>query len=108
MMFDYFSDWMVDIIPRNYDQVDDGAGSWSADAVDSPTVKAVLYNRSAAERLFSKTWSEDISDVAVVNDITNITSDSFIVYNGLEYEVDSVVNVGEQSEVYTVGLKVKK
>ena len=108
-MLDYFADWTVSVTPRNYAEVDNGSGTWERTPTDSPDIDVVKYNRSAAERLFSQTWSEDVSDVLVVDDITNITNKSYIVFDSIEYSVESgPVNVGEQSDVWTVGLKVQK
>jgi hypothetical protein len=76
--------------------------------VDQTAVKGVLYNRSAAERYFSQTWAQDVSDVFVCGADSGITGTGRLVYDGTTYECEEPVNEGNQGEVYTVALRVHK
>ncbi len=104
-LLDYFADWVVSVTPRNYTSAPDSSGQWVQTPTDGDPVDGVLYNRSAAERYYSQTWAEDVSEVFVTNDVSNITTDSSLVYDGVVYSVDSVIDVAHQSETWLVGLK---
>lgn len=110
-ILDYFDDWKISAIPRGYGvgSANSLTGLWEkGSAIDSEAIEGVKYNRSAAERYFSQTWAEDVTDVFVTDDVDNASLTGLLVIDGLEYQIDSIVNVGEQEEVWTIGLKIIK
>ncbi len=107
-ILDYFSDWKVTVTPITIIQAPDASGSWVDTETEGTPIIGVLYNRSTAERYYSQTWASDISDVFVTDVVTEITKGSTLKYGDTYYSTDTPVNVGNQSEVWTVGLKVIK
>ncbi len=106
-ILDYFTKWKVTVTPITITQAPDpDTGIWGDTPVDGTPVKGVLYNRSDAERYYSQTWASDVSDVFVTDDVTELTPDSNVRYGSRTYSVESVVNVGNQDNAWTVGLKV--
>ncbi len=107
-ILDYFSDWKVTVTPITITQAPGASGNWVDTETEGTPITGVLYNRSTAERYYSQTWASDISEVFVTDVVTEITKGSTLKYGDISYSTDTPVNVGNQSEVWTVGLKVIK
>lgn len=105
---DYFNDWEISAIPRNYTSAPDpDTGEWIDEVpVDGDAISGVKYNRSAAERYFSQTWAEDVAEVFVTGDIGTATKTGKLVIDSVEWSIDSIIDVGELGEVFVIGLKV--
>lgn len=108
-ILDAFTDWMISATPQTMTSAKNPlTGIFEDSYVDQTAVNGVLYNRSAAERYFSQTWAQDVSDVFVCGSGSGITGTSRLVYDGTIYECEEPVNVGHQDEVFTVALRVHK
>lgn len=104
----YFTEWQKSAVPRLYTSAPNPATGQAENGVpvDSDAVKGVMYTASAAERYFSQTWATDVAKVFAAEEVGGMVEDGKLVFDGVEYTIDSIDNVGEQSEVWTVGLKV--
>ena len=104
----YFTDWDVSAIPRLYPLTKDPVTKLpvKGSPVDGDPIPGNLYDRSAAERYFSQTWASDVSEIFACGDIGTLTLESVLVFDSVEYAVDSIVNVAHLGEVFEVGLKV--
>lgn len=106
---DYFVEWQIQATPRTYTMTRSASGTWKKGSpTDGTAISGVKYNRSAAERYYSLSWNSDISDVFVSETKAGLTEKDFLVIGGVEHAIDSIVNAGEQDEVYVIGLKVIK
>jgi hypothetical protein len=104
----YFAPWQKSAIPRVYTSAPNASTGMAENGspVNSDAVKGVMYTASAAERYFSQTWATDVTKVFAAEEVGGMVEDGKLVYAGVEYTIDSIDNVGEQDEVWTVGLKV--
>ena len=105
-MLEYFSDLMISVIPitKAY-TINEATGREEEAETDGTPFDAIKYNRSAAERYYSSTYAEGITDVLVCDDSNGLTNESTVKIDGVKWECEQPVNVGEQGEVYTIGIK---
>lgn len=72
---------------------------------NADTKIGMLWTRSAAERYFSQQIKGDVSKYFVTYPSLIITDKDRAEIDGVEYDIESPNNVGEQGEVLLVGLK---
>lgn len=106
-ILDSFDAWKKDIYPVTITQAPDENGNW----VDTPTlgtlIRGVKYNRSEASRFFSQTWASNITDVIVLDVNTGLKNSDKVSIDGVYWQCDTPVNVGEQNEIWLIGLERK-
>lgn len=106
-MLDYFSDWSVIATKVTISQAPVN-GVWEDTETDGDTLTGILYNRSDAQRYFSQTWAADVQEIFVASDPGSLTRDDKLRIGATTYTVDSIVNEGQQNDVWTMGLRVHK
>ncbi len=109
-ILDYFDDWKISATPRAYEigGPDPITGIWEPGAViDSTPIDGVQFNRTSGERYFSQTWADDITDVFVTDDVSNVSKDGFLMIDSVKWAVaGKPINHGEQDEAWSIGIKV--
>lgn len=111
-ILDNFADMKVDIVPISVTETSTASGIGRT-KTPGATIKGVVFNVSAAKTYFSAMYGEDVTSVAVVDDITGIDNNGILRINGREYSIDSPEDPGMNNlsgfdNVYTIGLKVVK
>ena len=106
MMLEYFSDLQISVIPIVKTlTINEDTGREVETEEDGTPFDAIKYNRSVAERYYSQTYAEGITDILVCDSDNGITNKSTVRIDGVKWECSEPVNVAEQDEVYTIGIK---
>ena len=105
-MTDFFRDEMISITPiTTVSAMNEATGRYEQTDTDGTPFDALKWNRSAAARYYSSTYAEGITDVLVTDSDQGLTGESKVKINGLIWQCETPVNVAEQNEVYTIGIK---
>jgi len=104
----YFPEWKVSAIPQILTEAPDSNGNWVETLTPGTAINGVKYNRGAAERYFSQTWAEDVSDVFATDTPGSLAVKDKLSIGGIVHDIESFVDVAVQGEVYLFGLKVHK
>lgn len=105
-ILDYFEDDKIEVTPYTITQLPTGVpGQWVDTEVMGTAFNALFWNTSVASRYFNTSWNVETVAVLAVDDITGLDIDGEILKGSDYYVIDSIDNVGEQEEVYLIGLR---
>lgn len=105
MILDYFDDQKVEATWRTFITAPSEGGQWTETTAADTIIKGVKYSASRAAQYFQNHIDENVDEVFLTDEATPNLKDS-IIYEGQEYKVETVENIGEQDEAVMIGLRL--